>query len=134
MPSHRVPVSRRFSDIDALGHVNNVVYLDYMQEARVGIMLASGIVTDGQPFTHVTVRQEIDYRRPLLLRAAPIEVEIWVSDIGRTSYTFQYAIYDDDGTLASEAKSVMVAIDIETGAPRRISDELRAALMTLQRD
>lgn len=130
MPALRVPVQRRFSDIDALGHINNVVYLDYLQEARVHAMWAAKVV-EGIGFSHVVVRNEIDYRRPLVLHEEPLIVEIWVSEIGRTSYTFSYRILDENGQLASEAKSVMVAIDIETGAPMRVSDELREALSTL---
>ena len=132
MPAHRVPVYRRFSDIDALGHVNNVVYLDYLQEARVHVMWEAGLAM-GHDFSHVVVRNEIDYKRPLGLSKAPIEVEIWVPEIGRTSYVFQYAIYDDDGTLACEARSVMVAIDVASGRPHRVTDDLRAALETLTR-
>jgi acyl-CoA thioester hydrolase len=130
MPAIRVPVRRRFSDIDALGHVNNVVYLDYLQEARVHALWDAGVV-EGVGFSHVVVRNEIDYRRALVLHEEPLIVEIWVSDIGRTSYTFSYRILDEEGRLASEAKSVMVAIDIETGTPMRISDELREALTAL---
>ena len=131
MPVMRVPVQRRFSDIDALGHVNNVVYLDYLQDARVAAMWSAGVV-EGIGFSHVVVRNEIDYRRPLVLHEEPIVVEIWVSEIGRTSYTFSYRILDEQGRVASEAKSVMVAVDMETGAPMRISEELREALLTLQ--
>ena len=130
MPVLRVPVQRRFSDIDALGHINNVVYLDYLQEARVHAMWGAKVV-EGIGFSHVVVRNEIDYRRPLVLHEEPLIVEIWVSDIGRTSYTFSYRILDETGQVASEAKSVMVAVDMETGAPMRVSDELRAALSTL---
>lgn len=39
----RVPVYRRFSDLDPLGHVNNVVFIDYLQEGRVGFMRAIGL-------------------------------------------------------------------------------------------
>ena len=131
MPVMRVPVQRRFSDIDALGHVNNVVYLDYLQDARVAAMWSAGVV-EGIGFSHVVVRNEIDYRRPLVLHEEPLIVEIWVSEIGRTSYTFSYRILDEQGQVASEAKSVMVAVDMESGSPMRISVELRAALVTLQ--
>jgi acyl-CoA thioester hydrolase len=128
----RMPVRRRFSDIDVLGHVNNVAYLEYMQEARVHAMWDAKIA-EGIGITHVVVRQEIDYKRAIKLAEDPLIVEVWVSDIGRTSYTFSYRIFDEIG-LASEAKSIMVAIDVETGAPLRISEQLREALEALREE
>lgn len=128
--SLRFPVQRRFSDIDALGHVNNVVYFDYLQEARVHVMRESGLVSGLSSFTHVVVRQEIDYRKPLYLSDEPAVVEIWVSHIGRSSYTFAYRIHDEHDAVVAEAKSVMVCIDPTDGTPVRVSDDLRASLAT----
>lgn len=130
MASLRLPIIRRFSDVDAVGHINNVVYMDYLQEARVRAMWHAKIL-EGIGFSHVVVRHEIDYKRIMTLGEDPIIVEIWVSDIGRTSYTFSYRIFDEEGRVVSEAKSVMVAIDVETGSPKRVSEELREALTTL---
>lgn len=126
--SLRVPVQRRFSDIDALHHVNNVVYFDYLQEARVHLMRAGGLVTGMGDFTHVVVRQEIDYRRPMYLSDEPAVVEIWVSRIGRSSYTISYRVHDEHDVVTAEAKTVMVQVDPADGTPLRVSDELRAAL------
>ena len=71
MTIFRVPVQRRFSDIDVLGHVNNVVYHDYLQEARVRI-IREMMNTEDVEFSHIVARQEIDHLRPLALGAASL--------------------------------------------------------------
>ena len=127
MTIFRVPVQRRFSDIDMLGHVNNVVFHDYLQEARVHVireMTASANVT----FTHVIVRQEIDHLRPLFLKAEPITVEIWIPKIGGASYQFKYRIIDDDGTVAARAQSHMAYFNPQTQSATRIPADIRAML------
>ena len=127
MTIFRVPVQRRFSDIDLLGHVNNVVFHDYLQEARVHVIRQ---VTAGTHigFTHVIVRQEINHRRPLYLKAEPVTVEIWIPAIGAASYQFAYRILDDDGSLAADALSVMAYFNPETKSASRIPPDVRALL------
>ena len=127
MTIFRVPVQRRFSDIDLLGHVNNVVFHDYLQEARVHVIRQ---VTAGTHigFTHVIVRQEINHRRPLYLKAEPVTVEVWIPTIGAASYQFAYRILDDDGSLAADALSVMAYFNPETKSASRIPPDVRALL------
>ena len=127
MTIFRIPVQRRFSDIDLLGHVNNVVFHDYLQEARVHVIRQ---VTAGTHigFTHVIVRQEINHRRPLYLKAEPVTVEVWIPTIGAASYQFAYRILDDDGSLAADALSVMAYFNPETKSASRIPLDVRALL------
>lgn len=122
-----VPVYRRFSDLDPLGHVNNVVFYDYLQEARIGLLRDLDFVR-GEGFAQVVVKQEVAYRKPLLYAAEPISVCIWVERIGNSSYTIGYRIVDEHGDLAAEAATVMAVVDPESGRPVRMSDALRAVL------
>ena len=122
-----VPVYRRFSDLDPLGHVNNVVFYDYLQEARIGLLRDLDFVR-GKDFAQVVVKQEVTYRKPLLYAAEPISVGIWVERIGNSSYTIGYRILDEHGDLAAEAATVMALVDPESGRPVRMSDALRAVL------
>ena len=126
----RVPVHRRFSDLDPLGHVNNVVFHDYLQEARVGTLRDLGFVR-GEGFAQVVVKQEITHRKPLLLSPEPVVIETWISHLGNSSYTFQYRILDEHGDIAAEASSIMAVVDPESGRPIRIHPELRAVLEPL---
>ncbi len=130
MTVYRVPVQRRFSDIDLLGHVNNVVYHDYLQEARVRLIREMMRRNDIE-FTHIVARQEIDHLKPLALKPEPIIVEIWVSKIGGASYNVDYRVLDDDGSIAAKARSVMVFYNAVEEAPTRIPDDVRAVLTSM---
>lgn len=121
----RVPVHRRFSDLDPLGHVNNVVFHDYLQEARVGLLRDLDFVR-GSDFAQVVVKQELVHRKPLMYAAEPVIVEIWVEHVGNSSYTLGYRILDEVGDVAAEASTVMAVVDAASGRPIRMSAELRA--------
>lgn len=118
-----VEVYRRFSDLDPLGHINNVVYHDYLQEARVGLMgdLASIVSPE---FAQVIVKQEIHHRKSLAYSKKPIRIEVTLSDISRASYSLNYQVFDDDGQLAATARSQLAIVDPTTGRPIRIPDSV----------
>ena len=124
---HRVHVERRFSDLDVLGHVNNVVYAVYLEEARVRLLTELGRRGVTVP-PMVVARQEIDYARPLTLKPEPVEVVTWVESVGGSSYVVSYEIRDDDGTVAARARTVVVCFDPATGRSAAIPDDLRSAL------
>ena len=124
-----MPVERRFSDLDFLQHINNVVYNDYLQEARIRLMAELRSDFADPYFPQVLVRQEINYRKTLVLRPEPLVVEIWVTEVGRTSYALGYRILDDDGTLAADATSVMVCFDPAIQGAVPIPADYRAVLI-----
>ncbi len=126
----RVPVYRRFSDLDVLGHVNNVVFHDYLQEARVGILRDLSFVR-AHDFAQVVVEQRVRHRKPLLLAPEPVVIEGWLTRLGNSSYTIEYRILDEHGDLAADATTVMAVVDPETGRPRRMPEHLRAVLAPL---
>ncbi|GAA4961100.1 thioesterase family protein [Nonomuraea thailandensis] len=134
-PSESTPAERhvyprvvRFGDIDSQGHVNNVRFLDYLEDARFGMLSIDPYVAGDEPFKGLVVtRHEIDYRRPLGFRAQPVRVETWVTEIRAVRFTLQYEIRDDEGLYVT-AKSVMAAYDVERAAPRRLTENERAYL------
>jgi acyl-CoA thioester hydrolase len=116
--------------MDAFGHVNNVVFLRYLEEARIDFMfrLAPG---DGSPSFSggsVVARHEIDYKLPLVHRHEPVTVESWVTKLGAASLTISYEIKDGDRVYV-RASTVVVPYDLAAGRPRRISTEERAFLL-----
>ena len=122
-----VPVYRRFSDLDPLGHVNNVAYHDYLQEARMGLIGdLDAVVSDD--LAQIVVSQEIRHRKPLGHSPEPVLIEIGISAMARTSYTITYRILDEDGDVAAEATTLMAVVDRQTGRPIRIPDALMARL------
>lgn len=132
---HVFHLKPRWSDLDAYAHVNNVTWLEYLQEARVDMLFvhAPARGAEGLADGVLVVRAEIDYRRAMLFRQDPYPIEMWVSRIGGASFTISYEIADaDDGTgkrlLYGRASTVLAPVDLVTGAPRRLTDIEREVL------
>ncbi|WP_030667886.1 thioesterase family protein [Streptomyces rimosus] len=119
----------RWSDMDAFGHVNNVVFIRYLEEARIDFMwrLAPGEGSASFSGGSVVARHEIDYVRPLVHRHAPVTVESWVTKIGAASMTIAYEIKDED-TVYVRASTVVVPYDFAQQRPRRITAEEKSFL------
>jgi acyl-CoA thioester hydrolase len=126
--SHRLEV--RFRDCDAMGHVNNAVYLTYLEQARFSHWRASGIAPGGErrdiPGV-ILARVEIDYRRPAK-HGDLLDVVIGVAAVGRTSFTYEYEIRDRGGEIVATARTVLVSFDYDAGKPVPLSDAVKAAL------
>ena len=122
----RFSVPQRFSDLDLLGHVNNVAFLVYVQEAR--LKLLSRLLGDRLfRMNHVVVRNEIDYLRELSLGPEPLAIDAWIDRIGASSYTIACEILDPSGEVAARAKTVLVRLG-ESGAAEPLSAEERDLL------
>ncbi|THA26381.1 acyl-CoA thioesterase [Streptomyces sp. RKND-216] len=126
---HTFACTLRWSDMDAFGHVNNVVFLRYLEEARIDFMFRLARKADSGAFTggSVVARHEIDYLRPLVHRHEPVTVETWVTKVGAASATLAYEIKDDT-TVFVRASTVVVPYDLERERPRRLSSEEKSFL------
>jgi acyl-CoA thioester hydrolase len=118
-------VGVRYQDYDMLGHVNNAVYVTYMEDARTAY-LAEYAGLEPADIEMVVAHLEVDYRRPVE-HAEEVEVAVGVTDVGNSSFGFAYEIRDGDA-VAVEAESVQVVVDPETGDSRPIPDDWRTAL------
>jgi acyl-CoA thioester hydrolase len=128
MTVFRIEVMRRYGDLDPFGHINNVAYHDYLQEARVWV-LVNVIGGQAEDIDQVVARQEIAFLRPLRLRPDPITVETWVSRVGGASYDFSYRILDETGYTCATAKTQVVFFDRPSESARRIPPQVRALLL-----
>jgi acyl-CoA thioester hydrolase len=108
---HRVPV--RWRDVDALGHVNNAVYLTYLEEARDAFYTG---VLRGDP-DYVVVRIEIDLRAEIRHADRQVLVQIEVEQVGRTSLTTRETIRTPAGELAAQARVVTLRWDVAARMP-----------------
>jgi acyl-CoA thioester hydrolase len=120
----------RWDDMDAFGHVNNVTFLTYMQEARTAMLFAGEAAHRAPDLLKgvVVARHEIDYRRPLEWRPEPIEVEVWVSELKAASFTLRYELVDQlaERLVLAEAMTVLVPFDLAASRPRRLTDGERS--------
>ena len=124
----------RWADMDSLGHVNNVTYVDYLQEARVDMLRVhapqSGIedLTEGV----IVVQHDIEFLAPLVFRPDPIRIETWATQIRAASFTLRYEILDErpDGsrTVYTRASTLLTPYVFTAERPRRIRPEERATL------
>ena len=118
-----VPV--RFSDTDALGHVNNAVYLSYLESARVSYLRELLGAKKIEELGVIIARIEIDYKSPAFHHETML-VGCRVEEIGGSSIRMGYRVEDKaSGRLVALAKSVMVAYDYGLGRPVRVREEWR---------
>ena len=122
MARHIFRCPLRWADMDAFGHVNNAVFLRYLEEARIDFMFRLAPGEEGVSFPGGTVvaRHEIDYLRPLVHRHEPITVETWVSGITAASMTVKYEVKDEE-TLYARASTIVVPYNLAEQRPRRIT-------------
>src|ERR1044071_8662899 len=87
----------RWADMDLHGHVNNVVYVDYLQEARVDMLRTHGPAAQTGELAEgvVVVRHEVRYTAPLSFRFKPVKSECWVTEIRAASFTMAYEVFQD---------------------------------------
>lgn len=125
---YRCPL--RWADMDAYGHVNNVVFLRYLEEARIDFLFRPD-----KEFKQgsVVARHEIDYKRQLVHRHEPVDIELWVTEIKAASFTLAYEVKDGDQVYA-RASTVIVPFDFEAQRPRRITAEEREFLQKYMDD
>jgi acyl-CoA thioester hydrolase len=132
---HRYDCPLRWADLDLLGHVNNVKYVDYLQEARSALLrdcLRAAGVERHEGDAYVVVRHEVGFRAPLMFSPAPVAIESWVSDVRPASFTLDHEVFaeDDEGvrTVYLRARTVLAPFQQAEARPRRITDLERAAL------
>jgi acyl-CoA thioester hydrolase len=132
---HRLVV--RFSDCDPLAHVNNAVYLTYLEQARITLWRAQlggwpwrDSQNTGRREGFILARAEVDFRAQAR-EGDELEVRLALGGFGRTSATYEYEIVNTvTGTLVAEAKTVQVWIDYEAGRPLALGDSLKGQLST----
>jgi acyl-CoA thioester hydrolase len=124
----------RWADMDSLGHVNNVTYVDYLQESRVDMLAVHAPDSGGEELAEgvVVVRHEVDFLAPLVFRPEPVRIESWVTGIRAASFTMAYEILDElpDGgrRVYARANTVLTPFVFAQERPRRIRPEEREIL------
>jgi acyl-CoA thioester hydrolase len=118
------------ADLDELNHVNNVVYLQWVQDVAAAHWksLASRQILD--KYFWVALRHEIDYRAPAFLHDE-ITAKTWVLDYqGAKSTRIVHLIRKQDDRLLTEAKTTWCWVNNQTKKPSRIGDEIRNVFQT----
>jgi acyl-CoA thioester hydrolase len=135
-----VPIQIRWRDLDALGHVNNAVYLTYFELARlayVRALLGEAAPVDPRTllpveFQFILAEVTCHYRSPATL-GDQLAVTVWVSQVGRKSFEFEYRISDEvAGRLVAEGCSTQVWFDYAAGESRPVPATIVSRMEGLQ--
>ncbi|HSR62624.1 MAG TPA: thioesterase family protein [Gammaproteobacteria bacterium] len=122
----RMEIPTRFSDVDAQGHINNLAYLEYMQECRVQWFLDLDVRDE---YGTVVVNTHIEYLQELFYPGS-VTVIMTGSDPGRSSFMSHFEIWapDENGTLSARGYAKMVFIDPEKRKSVPLPDIVRNKL------
>ena len=125
--AHEKEIEIRWRDVDGYGHVNNAVFLTYLEEAR-DEWLERALGSDGDAWDYVIARVEVDFRRELTLADDRIVSRCELHSLGTSSVRTHEELVTMDGEVAAEAEAVLVARNRETRRSRPLNERERAAL------
>ncbi len=124
---HRVPVQIRFNDIDMFGHVNNAVYLQFLDMGKLTYFKQfMGGAFEHEPTVPVVANINVNFHHPTLIDEH-ISVLTAVASVSNTSLVLEQRVVADNGSVKCTARTTMVNIDIKTGVPVTVSDRWRKA-------
>lgn len=118
----------QWGDMDAFGHVNNVVYIRWYESSRIDLMNSykSEASMDAGGIGPILASVACDYRRQLHFPDT-VHIGARVGRVGRTSFDLEHAVYSEQlDEIAATGKSVVVLFDYDTNRPVRIPEELRS--------
>jgi acyl-CoA thioester hydrolase len=124
----RTELQLRYRDLDALGHVNQAVFHELLEEVRAAFFHAT---LPDLPFTgYVLAHVELDYRREVRIEHRYVVGECRLAELGRSRVELENRLILPDGTVAVEGRAVLVAWDEQTRRARELTESEREALLT----
>jgi acyl-CoA thioester hydrolase len=113
--------------IDFLGHVNNSIYIQWMEIGRIKLLEAVGLPLPEiaqRGFLPVLVHTNITYKTPLYL-GNEVQMQFWLSELRAASAIIEFHFYNGERTLVAEAQQKGLFINTETKRPRRLQPDER---------
>jgi acyl-CoA thioester hydrolase len=119
----------RFSDLDALGHVNNAVFFTYFEEGRKKFSQKYFEVSDPSHIRFIMAHIRCDYLKPVLF-VDTVTLHMWVKNIGTKSFTFEYQLvhHSDPSMVYATGESVQVCYDYTKNQSIVVSDKVKEKL------
>lgn len=123
----------RFSDIDVYGHVNNAVYLTYLEEARVAFGESVGLRRlYSRACSTIVAHADIDYKAPAF-HGDELHITVQTGNVGRSSFEYLYAVQrPTTSTRIAVGRTVQVCFNFELDAVVRVPEEWRRLLQAHQ--
>jgi acyl-CoA thioester hydrolase len=116
----------RFRDLDAMGHVNNAVFLTYLEQARFHFLEHVGLARVEEEPSLILARVEIDFRSPAAF-GDEVEIGVRAGQVGSKSFVLEFELCVGDRVVA-EARSVQVAYDYARASTVELAPAWREAL------
>lgn len=118
------------ADIDELDHVNNVVYLRWVQDVAAAHWDTIASTEMKKKYAWVVLRHEIDYKNPAVLGDELI-AKTWVSACEGVRSVRNVKVYQTaTGKLVAEAKTTWCLLDAQTMKPKRIEDDILSIFLS----
>lgn len=128
------PIEVRFRDLDALGHVNNAVYLTYMESARIAYWVRVTGKSDLRELDIILARVEVDYRSPVSYGES-LEIGVRCASMRRSSFVMEFELVERRARrLVAEARKVLVHYDYAAGRSLPIPPGLREKILAQDPD
>ncbi len=127
--NNRIDIQIRFSDIDLMGHVNNAIYLNYFESARMQCLVSLLGKWDWYGNGIILKTNEIEYHAPVFLEDKA-SVSVFLEHLGQKSFTLGYALHVN-GEVKTKGRSVLVSYNFKENHTQELHPDFRAALLAL---
>jgi acyl-CoA thioester hydrolase len=129
-------VTARFSDTDAMGHVNNARFISFMEEGRVcyfrKLYPKESLARIGELFPFILADIQCSFKKPVFC-SHNIITTIGVTHFGTKSFTFEYDLFEEEsGDLVATGKSIQVMYDYKTNQTIDIPQSLKDAVAEIE--
>jgi acyl-CoA thioester hydrolase len=121
---YELPVTAVAADIDALGHVNNTVYLRWVQDVAIAHWSKLATEQMQQEIVWMVLRHEIDYKAAAK-EGDQLILKTWIGTAEGLRFDRHTEVLNVDRKLLVQAKTVWCPIDPQTGRPKKVSPEVR---------
>ena len=127
----KLPLQLRWNDMDALGHVNNAIFVTYFEVARANYMLHACPGWDWHKHMFLIGNVNVDFKKELLLSAQNAQVWMRTSKIGTKSFVLEYAVVSEkQGEIIIHAtgSTTQIMFDMKTRSTIEVADWVRESL------
>lgn len=116
--------------IDFVGHVNNIIYIQWMENGRVKLLEAIGMppseISQSEEIFPILTETNIQYKKPLFLTNT-VTIESWVSKLNNASAILEFRFYNEKNELCATGWQKGLFIDRNTSRPARLTEKHRQA-------
>jgi acyl-CoA thioester hydrolase len=118
----------RFSECDALGHVNNTVYFIYFEEARTEIFRIFNSSLDTKRWNLIVASTSCDFLSQVKY-AEKLTVYTWIGRLGNSSFEVHHAIKNEKGVWVARGKATLLRFDFDQQKAVPLSESIREELL-----